>query len=84
MITGWEIDDCDGTACGGEVCRHDGVCSLDESAGLGYSCECAPPYGGDQCKVKYGIKKSSDSLPTSECFAGSYGLRRSERLPERR
>ena len=53
-LIGWEIEDCDGTACGGEVCRNDGVCSLKDESGVdpkGYSCECAPPYAGDQCKV---------------------------------
>ena len=48
---GWDVSDCDGTACGGEVCLNEGTCSLDRSASEGYSCECQEPFAGDRCEA---------------------------------
>ena len=42
---GANIQDCDGTVCGGEVCGEKGLCSLEKS-GVGYSCNCTEPYTG--------------------------------------
>ena len=52
--SGWNglsIDDCDGTACGGEVCLHEGVCVLEENRPEGYSCECLDEFRGRNCEI---------------------------------
>jgi len=52
--SGWKglsIDDCDGTACGGEVCLHEGVCVLEENRPEGYNCECLDEFRGRNCEI---------------------------------
>ena len=52
--SGWNglsIDDCDGTACGGEVCLHEGVCVLEENRPEGYNCECLDEFRGRNCEI---------------------------------
>jgi EYS protein len=48
---GLSIDDCDGTACGGEVCQHAGVCLLEENHSGGYSCDCGEDFSGRNCEI---------------------------------
>lgn len=48
---GFSIDDCDGTACGGEVCQHEGVCNLDDKHPEGYSCDCLDEFRGRNCEI---------------------------------
>ena len=48
---GWDITDCDGTACGTDVCLNDGSCLLNENKPFGFECECPEPYAGDHCQV---------------------------------
>ena len=48
---GLSIDDCDGTACGGEVCKHEGVCNLDEKHPDGYTCNCLEDFRGRNCEI---------------------------------
>ncbi len=51
---GWrgiQIDDCDGTACGGEVCQNEGECQLDENKNGGYTCECGDSFRGRNCEI---------------------------------
>ena len=48
--TGWAIEDCDGTACGAEICQHDGTCNVNDEAADGYSCECKSDFSGRNCE----------------------------------
>ena len=48
---GWQIEDCDGTACGGEQCQHEGACSVNEDRLGGFECSCKPPYVGKNCEI---------------------------------
>ncbi len=41
------MSDCDGTACGGEVCRNGGECSVVDEED--YECECISPFVGRRC-----------------------------------
>ncbi|XP_040572701.1 protein eyes shut [Lepeophtheirus salmonis] len=49
---GWNIKDCDGTACGGELCQNGGKCSLSENIHnhRGYECGCPDNYIGEHCE----------------------------------
>ena len=48
--SGWAIEDCDGTACGSEICQHEGSCSVDEEVLEGYKCDCSGDYTGRNCE----------------------------------
>lgn len=37
---GWQIGDCDGTECGGDVCRNEGECFLHQDRPGGFECDC--------------------------------------------
>ena len=52
------------------MCQNEGVCSLDEGVNPGYSCECTPPYGGDQCKVKVKLSflRGSEKSQVMQCL----------------
>ena len=50
--TGWAIEDCDGTACGGEVCQNEGTCALDPNRAGGFICNCGPEFRGRNCEVE--------------------------------
>ena len=39
------------TACGGEVCLHEGVCVLEENRPEGYNCECLDEFRGRNCEI---------------------------------
>ncbi len=42
------MSDCDGTVCGGELCRNGGECSVVEQ-GADFECACAEPFVGRTC-----------------------------------
>eukprot|EP00058_Branchiostoma_floridae_P004762 XP_002590250.1 hypothetical protein BRAFLDRAFT_132333 [Branchiostoma floridae] len=45
---GMNVGDCDGTACGSNVCRNNGVC---QPIGISdFSCDCVQPYVGETCE----------------------------------
>ena len=47
---GANIGDCDGTECGGELCRNSGVCVVQENS-PGYHCDCPDTYTREHCQV---------------------------------
>ncbi|XP_023335490.1 protein eyes shut isoform X2 [Eurytemora carolleeae] len=78
---GANIQDCDGTVCGGEVCGEKGLCFLEKS-GVGYSCNCTEPYTGRHCEVhsmcstsrcKQGHCRVSEELVMCDCPLGHTG-----------
>ncbi|XP_074032841.1 eyes shut isoform X2 [Leptinotarsa decemlineata] len=42
------VEDCDGTPCGEEICQNGGTCWLDSF--MQPHCSCIPPYFGNECK----------------------------------
>ncbi|XP_018325866.1 protein eyes shut-like [Agrilus planipennis] len=42
------VDDCDGTPCGGDYCKNNGICWLDSQ--LKPHCSCTKFYGGSRCE----------------------------------
>ncbi|KAJ1524333.1 hypothetical protein ONE63_010839 [Megalurothrips usitatus] len=48
VLDGRNVEDCDGTACGGDVCRNGGSCWL--GAGAKAYCTCARGYSGRHCE----------------------------------
>ena len=43
------LEDCDGTPCGGDFCENGGTCWLDPN--LNAHCSCTEPYYGDRCEL---------------------------------
>lgn len=73
------IEDCDGTPCGGEVCKNGGTCWLDSN--LTPRCACTPQFIGDRCELreacsKYGCENNGqcigDVCACSVGWSGSY------------
>ena len=60
-------DDCDGTACGGEVCKHEGVCNLDEKHPDGYTCDCLDEFKGRNCEIHSLCEDSGGCQNKAEC-----------------
>ena len=48
---GANIEDCDGTQCGGELCPNQGVCLVQEEE-PGYQCQCPNTHSGPHCQVE--------------------------------
>lgn len=48
---GWDVFDCDGTACGKERCQRRGTCDLNEDKSGGFECQCNEPFHGRECEV---------------------------------
>ncbi|XP_059087709.1 protein eyes shut-like [Tigriopus californicus] len=48
---GWDVYDCDGTACGKERCQRRGTCDLNENKSGGFECQCEEPFHGRECEV---------------------------------
>ena len=61
------LDDCDGTACGGEVCRHEGICNLDEKHPDGYTCDCLDDFKGRRCEIHTLCENSGGCQNKAEC-----------------
>ena len=50
-IAGANIIDCDGTACGGDICENNGVCVLTSDQDTEYYCQCQDNFTGQHCQV---------------------------------
>ncbi len=48
-FTSAQVSDCDGTACGGELCRNGGECDVTDG-GADFECACAEPFEGRRCE----------------------------------
>ena len=67
---GWKglsIGDCDGTACGGEVCLHEGTCMLEENRPEGYNCECLEDFRGRNCEIHSLCEDSGGCQNGADC-----------------
>lgn len=53
VLDGRNVADCDGTACGGDVCQHGGSCWLGDADGTAAArayCTCTRGYTGPRCE----------------------------------
>ncbi|CAH0389402.1 unnamed protein product [Bemisia tabaci] len=90
ILVGRNVADCDGTACGGDICQHNGSCWLDIS--LQAHCNCPQEYTGEHCETQLSCmevkcqnkgrcQKDEDSeVPRCHCplgWTGSYCERES-------
>lgn len=79
LLSAQNVEDCDGTPCGGEVCKNGGTCWLDSN--LTPRCSCTPQFTGDRCQLreacsKYGCENNGecqgDVCTCSVGWSGSY------------
>ncbi|KAG8256586.1 hypothetical protein J6590_065298 [Homalodisca vitripennis] len=82
VLAARNVDDCDGTACGGDVCLHAGTCWLDTM--LKPHCTCTQEFTGERCESLVSCLdlpcengglciKSSGSKPVCQCPVGWEG-----------
>ncbi|XP_046687687.1 LOW QUALITY PROTEIN: protein eyes shut-like, partial [Homalodisca vitripennis] len=90
VLAARNVDDCDGTACGGDVCLHAGTCWLDTM--LKPHCTCTQEFTGERCESLVSCLdlpcengglciKSSGSKPVCQCPVGWEGPFCSQALP---
>ena len=65
---GWSIDDCDGTACGAEVCANNGICQADSIED--YTCTCEGGWAGRNCLSHSLCAANGGCLNGAECDVG--------------
>ncbi|XP_054282074.1 protein eyes shut [Macrosteles quadrilineatus] len=91
VLSARNVDDCDGTACGGDVCLHGGTCWLDTS--LKPHCTCTQEYAGERCESLVSCLdlpcengglciKNPGSKPNCQCPIGWEGPFCSQALPK--
>ncbi|KAI5704103.1 hypothetical protein M8J75_002023 [Diaphorina citri] len=88
---GRNVKDCDGTACGGDVCLHGGSCWLDID--LEAHCACPEQYTGTNCETEVSceeveclnhgrcISEGNDHPPHCSCPAGWSGSFCEDEIP---